>query len=509
MYALYARQSRDKKDSISIESQFEFCTREVPPNSNVKKYKDKGFSGKDTDRPAFQQLMQDIRRGLVKTVIVYKLDRMSRSILDFANIVEEFNKYNVEFISSTEKFDTSTPIGKAMLSIVMVFAQLERETIQQRITDNYYERGKKGMFLGGNVPFGFQLSPTKIKEIRTNKLAPTKFIRYVKEMYIEYSDTNASLMNISDKFNKIGVRTSLDNFWDSAKISRLLRNPVYVKADVNIYNYFKNQGCIIHNDLEEFTGERGLYLYGNNNSSTTSKFQNLTGYNLVLAPHEGIIDSNTWLRCQNKLNSNKQIKNSGKSKHSWLSGLVKCRKCGYALSVNRSILSIKNNTYATYFRCSGRALRKICDAKSVHVNEVELKVKEKIFDYIAGLNNKLKLDTMKEDKKINELKIEISSKENEIENLIDSLAQSKGASIKYINQRIEKIDGELVELREQLIQTSSAVIDDEKIVALNKVIQLWDGFNIEDKKMICKELIEKILVEKNGDESIVEIIWNY
>ena len=364
------------------------------------------------------------------------------------------------------------------------------------------------MFLGCNIPFCFELSHTKIDRIRTSKLTSAKSIKYVKEMYVEYSDTNVSLMNISDKFNKIGVKTRWGNFWDSAKISRLLRNPVYVKADVNIYNYFKNQGCIIHNDLEEFTGERGLYLYGNN-PSTTSKFKNLEGYHLVLAPHEGIIDSDIFLRCQVKLNSNKQIKNSGKSKYSWLSGLVKCRRCGYSLNVNRSPLSIKNNTYATYFRCSGRALRKICDAKSIRVNELEPKIKEEIFDYIRRLNNKLKLDTIKEDRKINELKIKISSKESEIENLIDSLAQLKGASIKYINQRIEKIDSELVEIRKQLIQLSNTVIDDEKIIALNKVIQLWDEFDIEDKKMVCKELIDKILIEKNGDENIIEIIWKY
>ena len=129
--AIYARQSVDKKDSISIESQIEFCKYELK-GWNCKEYKDKGYSGKNTERPQFQQLMQDIESGLVRKVVVYKLDRISRSILDFAKMMDFFQKYEVEFVSSTEKFDTSTPMGRAMLNICIVFAQLERETIQKR-----------------------------------------------------------------------------------------------------------------------------------------------------------------------------------------------------------------------------------------------------------------------------------------------------------------------------------------------------------------------------------------
>ena len=122
--AIYARQSVDKKDSISIENQIEFCKYELK-GGNCKEYKDKGYSGKNTERPQFQQLMRDIESGLVRKVVVYKLDRISRSILDFAKMMDFFQKYEVEFVSSTEKFDTSTPMGRAMLNICIVFAQLE------------------------------------------------------------------------------------------------------------------------------------------------------------------------------------------------------------------------------------------------------------------------------------------------------------------------------------------------------------------------------------------------
>ncbi len=159
--AIYARQSIDKKDSISIESQIEFCKYELR-GGNCREYQDKGYSGKNTDRPQFQMLVEDIKRGLIARVVVYKLDRISRSILDFANMMALFQEYNVEFISSTEKFDTSTPMGRAMLNICIVFAQLERETIQKRVQDAWYARCQRGLvsrWAGGHpTVFGQSLS---------------------------------------------------------------------------------------------------------------------------------------------------------------------------------------------------------------------------------------------------------------------------------------------------------------------------------------------------------------
>jgi len=113
--AIYARQSVDRKDSISIESQIEFCKYELR-GGNFKDYKDKGFSGKNTDRPRFQELMADIKRGLIRRVVVYKLDRISRSILDFATMMELFQQYNVEFVSSTESRPVRTPMKRPLKS---------------------------------------------------------------------------------------------------------------------------------------------------------------------------------------------------------------------------------------------------------------------------------------------------------------------------------------------------------------------------------------------------------
>ena len=126
MVAIYARQSLDKKDSLSIEGQIELCQRYAGEETCV--FREKGFSGKNTKRPAFQELMDRVRAGEITKILVYRLDRFSRSIADFSLIWRELEEHGVEFQSVTENFDTSSPMGRAMLNVVMTFAQLERET---------------------------------------------------------------------------------------------------------------------------------------------------------------------------------------------------------------------------------------------------------------------------------------------------------------------------------------------------------------------------------------------
>ncbi len=206
---IYARQSVDRKDSISIESQIDFCKYELK-GGNCRVFKDKGYSGKNTDRPEFQKLLGEIRKGKVRRVIVYKLDRISRSILDFANMMELFQEYDVEFVSSTEKFDTSTPMGRAMLNICIVFAQLERETIQKRVTDAYYSRCLKGFHMSGQAPYGYQLEPTVVEGIRTKKMVAdpvaADHVRLMFEMYAEPETSfgDISYVNWRGRFKQLG-----------------------------------------------------------------------------------------------------------------------------------------------------------------------------------------------------------------------------------------------------------------------------------------------------------------
>ena len=200
MNAIYARQSVDRADSISIESQIEFCQYEMR-GEQYKVYTDRGYSGKNTDRPAFAEMMNDIESGVIGKVVVYKLDRISRSILDFSNMMEKFGKHRVEFVSTTEKFDTSSPMGRAMLNICIVFAQLERETIQKRVADAYYSRSQKSFYMGGRVPYGFRLIPTTIEGIKTSKYEiNAEEAEQVRLIYELYPSRNAPTVTLSATF---------------------------------------------------------------------------------------------------------------------------------------------------------------------------------------------------------------------------------------------------------------------------------------------------------------------
>ena len=229
---IYARQSVDRKDSISIESQIDFCKYELKGGS-CRVFKDKGYSGKNTDRPEFQKLLGEIRKGKVRRVIVYKLDRISRSILDFANMMELFQEYDVEFVSSTEKFDTSTPMGRAMLNICIVFAQLERETIQKRVTDAYYSRCLKGFHMSGQAPYGYQLEPTVVEGIRTKKMvADPVAADHVRLMFEMYAEPETSFGDITRYFEEQGIKIYEKSMVRSF-LSQLLRK--YLPANKDGY----------------------------------------------------------------------------------------------------------------------------------------------------------------------------------------------------------------------------------------------------------------------------------
>lgn len=311
--AIYARQSIDKKDSISIESQIDFCKYELK-GGNSREYVDKGFSGKNTDRPKFQQLIRDIENGLIKKVVVYKLDRISRSIIDFAGMMELFGRYNVEFVSSTEKFDTSTPMGRAMLNICIVFAQLERETIQKRVTDSYYSRCQKGFHMSGVAPYGYRLEPHVMNGIRTKRLViDPEAAKQVKLIFEMYAEPETSFGDIARYFADKSINADGKNFARSV-LSVLLKNPAYAQADLDLYEFFKGQGANVVNDAADFTGTNGCYLF-QGQGVAENKRSNLNDQILVVAPHEGLVSSEIWLRCRRKLMKNINFGSGQKAKN--------------------------------------------------------------------------------------------------------------------------------------------------------------------------------------------------
>lgn len=491
MNAIYARQSLDKKDSISIETQIEFCKKEIE-NEQFQVYIDKGFSGKNTERPQFQEMMHDIESGKINKVIVYKLDRISRSVLDFSKMIDIFEKKQVEFVSTTEKFDTGTPIGKAMLGIIIIFAQLERETIQQRITDNYYARGRKGLYMGGGIPYAFEKETIYINNKKASMFVEIEDqMQHLKWMFETYAYTNTSLGRIIAYLNENGIKTKKETVWDNAKLSSILKNPVYVKADADIYKYYKNKGCIINNDIEDFIGENGCFLFGKRKSNER-KFTNVVNHTLSLGLHKGIIDSHTFLAVQYKMDKNKQIKRSGSGKHSWLSGVIKCGYCNYSMSALKHTSSKKEYFY---FICRKKHI-KVCQghSKTIYAKEIEDIVESRLLKKIQQLNiNKINI-SKNNNTAINKLKIQITEKETQIENLINKLMNANEIVTKYMNDKISKLDKEKQEL---MIQIEKEETKNTKLISIEEIsdkINNWDGLLLEEKKEICKTYIEKVFV---------------
>lgn len=504
MDAIYARQSIDKVDSISIESQIEFCKFETR-GSSYRVFKDKGYSGKNTDRPEFQAMLAAIRRGEIKRVICYKLDRCSRSILDFATLMEEFQKYNVEFISSTEKFDTSSPMGRAMLNICIVFAQLERETIQQRVYDSYHSRNKRGFFMGGKVPFGFRLEPYVLEGKKTSRYTEVdEEVKILELMYSVYEHPLTSLGDVVTALMDAGIKhpRKADGKWTRTHIGRMLHNPAYVKADLDVYHFFKENGVIIHNNPEDFIGTNGCYLYAEKGKTHPS--YRLEGHHLVLAPHNGLIPSDVWLRCRRKQKHSGETVRQNKIKNTWLAGKIKCAKCGYALVVRKTVK--RSGKEFRYIVCSSaNNSNRQCDG--VHglkadtiesIVSLEIQRKLTMFSILSAPQ-----ETHVDPESI-ELKIRIANLEQEIDKVAGNAMEVTGALVKYLSERVNELEAQKQDCMSRLKELQSK--EEEKTWdtgQIKDIFSYWGQLTLEDKILVVDILIDKIRLS----ESEITIIW--
>ena len=168
--AVYVRKSTEKGLELefnSLHNQEDACRSYILSQAfnnweYFKTYTDGGISGGTMERPALKQMLEDIRRGLVQTVVVYKVDRLSRSIMDFHNMMKEFDKYGCSFVSITQAFDTSTPMGKLTLNMLLLFAQFEREVSSERVRDKIRASKAKGLWTGGVPKLGYDIKDKKL-----------------------------------------------------------------------------------------------------------------------------------------------------------------------------------------------------------------------------------------------------------------------------------------------------------------------------------------------------------
>lgn len=479
MEAIYARQSIDKKDSLSIEGQIELCRKHT--GDDVRVFQDKGFSGKNIKRPAFTELIKAIEAGQIKKVIVYRLDRFSRSIADFSRLWELFEQHGVEFQSVTEHFDTSSPIGRAMLNIVLVFAQLERETTAERVKDNYVHRFSLGAWPGGPAPYGFDLTKIINNGHKVSSLIANSHAEIVRTIFREYAKPETSLRGIARDLTAEGIHGPKREAWDNVTLSRILHSPLYVCADEDIYWYYLAEGLQIQQGIEAFDSIHACNVIGRRDRSK-NKYNSLDGQMLTVANHEGLIDSRLWLQVQEKLANNPQISRANAGKYSWLTGLMKCGKCGYAIKINYAKTENKH-----YLICSGRSNLSSCDA-SIHIDlwELEQQVASQIKAILeSSPPGKICPDTQ-------ESAVAVLEIEQKIERLINALSESSEVAASYISKQIDKLHKE----REALLAKN--VAPHAPIKSLK-----FDTLSFDEKKVIAAEFIDRILLENDT----ANIIW--
>lgn len=479
MDAIYVRQSLEKEGSLSIEAQIALCRKHAGGDCQV--FEDRGFSGKNTNRPAFRRLMEAVQAGQVQKIFVYRLDRFSRSIADFSRIWEELEKYGVEFQSVTERFDTASPMGRAMLNIVMTFAQLERETTAERVRDNYLHRFSLGSWPGGPAPYGFDLVKLQNPDgSKASSLLANEKAEIVRTLFEAYTQPEVSLRSLAREMTEQGIHGPKREAWDNVTLARLLRSPLYVRAEESVYWYYLSRGLEILQPVEAFDGVHGCNIIGRRDR-TRSKYVS-QGQRLTVANHEGFLPAALWLRVQEKLGGNRQIPRGNAGKYTWLTGLLKCGRCGYAVKINRGQ---KADTF--YLVCSGRSNLSVCDAHiQVDLRELEAVVGEKIQSLLEecppeGVGGA--------DRQTAQALLEV---EQRIERLVNALAESSSVSAAYISRQIEKLHKE----REMLMETAAR----EPMKGQRLEFQTA-GF--EEQKVIAGEFIEKILLDGEN----VDIIW--
>lgn len=248
-------------------------------------------------------------------IIVYRLDRISRNINDFAGLIEELSRLNVAFISVKEQFDTSTPMGRAMMYITSVFSQLERETIAERIRDNMHELAKTGRWLGGTTPTGYTSEAItnisidgKQKNFHKLKLIPEEAV-IIRTIYDLYLESNSQTFTESE-LRKRKIRTKNGNYFTRFSIKAILQNPVYMIADREAYAYFTQINADLFSKRNEFDGIHGIMAYNRTQQEKgkTTKFLPPNEWIISVGQHPGIISGETWITVQNSLKRAKKYR---------------------------------------------------------------------------------------------------------------------------------------------------------------------------------------------------------
>ena len=531
-FAIYSRKSKFTGKGESVENQVEMCRQYISTHygkevaDSAKVYEDEGFSGGTLDRPQFKKMMQDSYKDHIDALVVYRLDRISRNIGDFAGLITDLSYRNIEFISIREQFDTSSPIGRAMMYIASVFSQLERETIAERIRDNMHELAKTGRWLGGVTPTGYESESVVNVNIdgKSKKAYKLKIIPEEKEL----------VTLIFDKFIETGSLTKTDEFllsnhfvtkngipFSRFAIKGILSNPVYMKADEDAYKYLVDNNISLFCEKLEFDGIHGVMVYNRTlqKKGKTHQIKPMDEWIASIGKHQGIISGAKWVQVQNLLEMNRSKSyRKPRSNVALLSGLLKCADCG---SYMRPKLSNRKNAageliYTYVCNTKERSKSEACHIRNVNGNTLDAMVVDvikqlgedsgELIHQLEIAKKHILADSSVYGDTITRIKANIISEENEISTLTLALARAEGrVAEQYVLDQIEKIHNHIEELKSQLKTLESASAQHNlSLVEFDIIKQMLSGFgqsidlySIEEKRALIKTFVRKIAWDGN------------
>ena len=434
-------------------------------------YDDGGFTGGNIERPALQRLLSDINEGKIDCVVVYKVDRLSRSLLDFARIMETFEKHGVSFVSVTQQFNTSTLMGRLMLNVLLSFAQFEREIIGERTRDKMAAARKRGKWIGGQPVLGYDIDRERKRLVVNDDEAA--LVRQVFRLYLD----RRSLLDVAKELNRRGARTKS---WVTKKGLRRGGRPFDKQTVRRIVSNVLYIGKVSYRD-EVYPGE-----------------------------HEGIVDDETFQAARETLHHNgRTCGTTARNRHgALLRGLLHCASCKAPMTHN---VTRKGRRLYRYYVCSSAQRRgwDTCPTKSVPAQEVEDFVVERIREMSRDLPLVQETLTQAVEAKASRkpeleaeqrrLGWELEKLSREARALVAALAEGKEAGtvvaecLVEIEEAIRRKETRATEVREELLAIERETVSEGDLkAALSHFDPVWDALFSRERARIIRLLIERI-----------------
>ena len=540
-FVIYSRKSKFTGKGESIENQIEMCRQYIATHYSQEEadaalvYEDEGFSGGTLERPKFKKMMSDSQKIKFAAIVVYRLDRISRNIGDFAKLIEDLADREIGFISIREQFDTSSPMGRAMMYIASVFSQLERETIAERIRDNMHELSKTGRWLGGTTPTGYESESISNVTVdgKTRKACKLKIIpeeiNLVKLIFDKFIETGS--LTKTDQFLMQGrYKTKRGKTFTRFAIKGILSNPVYMIADEDAFNYLVENDVDLFSDKEAFDGKHGIMAYNRTlqRPGKATQEKPMNEWIVSVGKHKGVIPGAVWVKVQNLLELNKSKSyRKPRSNVALLSGILYCGKCGdYMRPKLSDRLTATGDPIYTYLcTTKERSRSHVCDMKNANGNMLDAKIIATVKSFGKQSSDMAKQITQTKkringnregyDAEVAKVKSQIEDNEKDIKALVISLGKTEGTNAeKYILEQIDELHekGEglkkrLAELEAIMQQHDLAEIEFDLIRQLLSTMgENIEEYSVEQKRAAIRTFIRKIVWD--GENAHVYLFHN-